>query len=163
MRCYGGEAPATASLAPKIGPLGLSPKKVADDIVKATAKDYKGIRVTCKLTIQNRQARVDVVPSASSLIIKVDCWFSLLIIMLWICYSLQVSGGRSDTAKICCEQKTADFSIQSRLGRMKKISCLCSDFNEIFKTRNGSKLKWLKNSRKNIGTLGCEEACSWHS
>ena len=70
VRCYGGEAPATASLAPKIGPLGLSPKKVADDIVKATAKDYKGIRVTCRLTIQNRQARVDVIPSASSLIIK---------------------------------------------------------------------------------------------
>ena len=70
VRCYGGEAPATASLAPKIGPLGLSPKKVADDIVKATSKDYKGIRVTCRLTIQNRQARVDVVPSASSLIIK---------------------------------------------------------------------------------------------
>ena len=60
---------ATASLAPKIGPLGLSPKKVGDDIAKAT-QDWKGLRITVQLTIQNRQAKVSVVPSASSLIIK---------------------------------------------------------------------------------------------
>jgi len=60
---------ATASLAPKIGPLGLSPKKVGDDIMKATG-DWKGLKVTVKLIIQNRQARVEVVPSASSLVIK---------------------------------------------------------------------------------------------
>ena len=60
---------ATSSLAPKIGPLGLSPKKVGDDIMKATG-DWKGLKVTVRLTIQNRQARVDVVPSAASLVIK---------------------------------------------------------------------------------------------
>lgn len=60
---------ATSSLAPKIGPLGLSPKKVGDDIAKAT-QDWKGLKITVKLTIQNRQAAIDVVPSAASLIIK---------------------------------------------------------------------------------------------
>jgi len=69
LRAVGGEAGATSSLAPKIGPLGLSPKKVGDDIAKATA-DWKGLKVTCKLTIVNRQATIEVVPSAASLVIK---------------------------------------------------------------------------------------------
>merc|ERR1711881_333420 len=69
LRVTGGEVGATASLAPKIGPLGLSPKKVGDDIAKATG-DWKGLRITVQLRIQNRQATVSVVPSASSLIIK---------------------------------------------------------------------------------------------
>lgn len=55
-------------MAPKIGPLGLSPKKVGEDIAKAT-KQYKGIKVTVQLTIQNRQATCSVVPAASSLVI----------------------------------------------------------------------------------------------
>jgi large subunit ribosomal protein L12e len=46
-----------------------SPKKVGEDIAKAT-QDWKGLRVTCQLTIQNRQAAVSVVPSASALVIK---------------------------------------------------------------------------------------------
>lgn len=46
-----------------------SPKKIGDDIAKATS-EWKGLRITVKLTIQNRQATVSVVPSASSLIIK---------------------------------------------------------------------------------------------
>ena len=49
--------------------MGLSPKKVGDDIAKAT-QDWKGLKVTVRLTIQNRQATIDVVPSAASLIIK---------------------------------------------------------------------------------------------
>ena len=69
LRCVGGEVGATSALAPKVGPLGLSPKKVGDDIAKATG-DWKGLKVTCKLTIQNRVAKIDVVPSAASLIIK---------------------------------------------------------------------------------------------
>ena len=60
---------ATSALAPKVGPLGLSPKKIGDDIAKAT-QDWKGLKVTVRLTIQNRQAKVDVVPSAAALIIK---------------------------------------------------------------------------------------------
>ena len=67
--CTGGEVGATSALTPKIGPLGLSPKKVGDDIAKATG-DWKGLRITVKLTIQNRQAQIEVVPSASALIIK---------------------------------------------------------------------------------------------
>ncbi|XP_072045336.1 large ribosomal subunit protein uL11-like [Amphiura filiformis] len=69
LRAVGGEVGATSTLAPKIGPLGLSPKKVGDDIAKAT-QDWKGLKITVQLTIQNRQAKVSVVPSASSMIIK---------------------------------------------------------------------------------------------
>ncbi|XP_053209219.1 60S ribosomal protein L12-like [Panonychus citri] len=69
LRAVGGEVGATSSLAPKIGPLGLSPKKVGDDIAKATS-EWKGLKVTVKLTIQNRQATIDVVPSAASLVIR---------------------------------------------------------------------------------------------
>ncbi|KAJ3517250.1 hypothetical protein NMY22_g14003 [Coprinellus aureogranulatus] len=69
LRATGGEVGASSALAPKIGPLGLSPKKVGEDIAKATGQ-WKGLRVTVQLTIQNRQATVSVVPSASSLVIK---------------------------------------------------------------------------------------------
>nr|CAJ17266.1 ribosomal protein L12e [Scarabaeus laticollis] len=69
LRCVGGEVGATSSLAPKIGPLGLSPKKIGDDIAKGTA-DWKGLKITVQLKIQNRQATISVVPSAASLIIK---------------------------------------------------------------------------------------------
>ncbi|XP_037092146.1 60S ribosomal protein L12-like [Pollicipes pollicipes] len=69
LRAVGGEVGATSSLAPKVGPLGLSPKKIGDDIAKATA-DWKGLKITVQLTIQNRQAKVAVVPSAAALVIK---------------------------------------------------------------------------------------------
>ena len=69
VRVTGGEVGAVSSLAPKVGPLGLSPKKVGDDIAKASG-DWKGLRVTAKLSVQNRQAKVEVVPSAAALIIK---------------------------------------------------------------------------------------------
>ena len=66
----------------------MSPKKVGEDIAKATSdwvrmkasfcqvncekltKLQKGLRVTVQLEIKNRQATVSVVPSASSLVIK---------------------------------------------------------------------------------------------
>jgi len=69
LRATGGEVGASSALAPKIGPLGLAPKKVGEDIAKATTQ-WKGIRVTVQLTIQNRQAAVSVVPSASALVMK---------------------------------------------------------------------------------------------
>ena len=68
LRCTGGEVSATSALAPKTGPLGLFPKTVGDDITKATG-DWKGLSITVKL-IQNRQAQIEVVPSAFALIIK---------------------------------------------------------------------------------------------
>ena len=70
VRALGGEVGAASSLAPKIGPLGLSPKKIGEDIAKETAKDWKGLRVTVKLTVQNRVAKVSIIPSASALVIK---------------------------------------------------------------------------------------------
>ena len=70
VRVTGGIVPGASSLAPKVGPLGMSPKKVGDDIVKATSGEWNGLRVTCKLIVQNRQAKVEVCPSAASLIIK---------------------------------------------------------------------------------------------
>lgn len=69
MRAVGGEVGAASSLAPKVGPLGLSPKKVGDDIAKAT-QSWKGLKVTVKLTVKNRNATVEVVPSAAALIIQ---------------------------------------------------------------------------------------------
>jgi large subunit ribosomal protein L12e len=53
----------------RVGPLGLNPKKVGEDIQKATL-DWKGLKVTVKLTIQNRQAAVELVPSAASMVIR---------------------------------------------------------------------------------------------
>ncbi len=46
-----------------------SPKKVGDDIAKAT-KAWKGMNVTVKLICQNRNATVQVVPTASSMVVK---------------------------------------------------------------------------------------------
>ncbi|KNC55369.1 60S ribosomal protein L12 [Thecamonas trahens ATCC 50062] len=69
LRVTGGEVGAAAALAPKVGPLGLSPKRVGEDIAKATG-DWKGLRVTVKLTVINRKATVSVVPSAAALIIR---------------------------------------------------------------------------------------------
>nr|POF05168.1 60s ribosomal protein l12 [Quercus suber] len=59
-----------SSLTLKIGPLGLSLNKIEEDIAKETAKDWKGLCITVKLTVQNRQAKVSVVPSAAALVIK---------------------------------------------------------------------------------------------
>lgn len=45
----------------------MSPTKVGDDIAKVTG-DWKGLGITVKLTIPNRRAQIEVVPSASALI-----------------------------------------------------------------------------------------------
>ena len=68
LRAVGGESASPATLAPKVGPLGMvletdmklivqAPKKVGDDIQKATM-DWKGLKITVKLTVVNRQATV---------------------------------------------------------------------------------------------------------
>jgi large subunit ribosomal protein L12e len=69
IRSTGGEVPGGSVLAPKLGPLGVPPKKAGDDIAKAT-QAYKGLKVTVRLAIQNRQATVEVLPTASTLIIQ---------------------------------------------------------------------------------------------
>jgi large subunit ribosomal protein L12e len=69
MKCVGGEMGSAAALAPKLGPLGLSPKKVGEDIQKAT-QDWKGIKVCVKLSVINRVATPTIVPTASALVMK---------------------------------------------------------------------------------------------
>ena len=69
LRCTNGEVCAMSALAPKIGPLGLSTKKVGEDITKATS-EWKGLGITVKLTRQSRQAQIEVGSSASALIVK---------------------------------------------------------------------------------------------
>jgi large subunit ribosomal protein L12e len=69
LKVTGGEEAGASSLAPKVGPLGLSAKKIAQDLAKAT-KQYAGLTVTCKLIIQNRQAQIEIVHTASMCIMK---------------------------------------------------------------------------------------------
>ena len=69
MKAVGGEIGSASALAPKLGPLGLSPKKVGEDIQKATM-DWKGIKVTVRLSVINRVATPTIVPTASSMILK---------------------------------------------------------------------------------------------
>jgi len=54
LRATGGEVGASSALAPKIGPLGLSPKKVGEDIAKATG-DW--VSWSCYLDCPRRGAR----------------------------------------------------------------------------------------------------------
>ena len=49
--------------------MGLSPKKIGEDIRDAT-KNWKGIKVTVQLSVLNRVATITVVPSASALVLK---------------------------------------------------------------------------------------------
>merc|ERR1711977_182120 len=69
VRVPGGEVPPVPALAPKVGPMKLSPKSVGEDLCKAT-KEWKGMNVTCKLHVVNRKVTVEVVPSATALVIK---------------------------------------------------------------------------------------------
>jgi large subunit ribosomal protein L12e len=69
LKCVGGEIGSAAALAPKLGPLGLSPKKVGEDIQKATM-DWKSIKVYVKLSVVNRVATPTVIPSAAALVLK---------------------------------------------------------------------------------------------
>ncbi len=65
----GGEPGPAATLAPKLGPLGLNAKKIGEEIVKK-GTEYKGIRCMIQLKCQNRAAEINVVPTSSALIIK---------------------------------------------------------------------------------------------
>lgn len=58
-----------AALAPKCGPLGMPPKKVGEDIQKATA-DWRGIKIQIEMMVQNRQCFITVLPTAAPLLIK---------------------------------------------------------------------------------------------
>ena len=69
MKVVGGEVTSAAALAPKCGPIGLPPKKVGEDIQKATTK-WKGVKIEIQIAVQNRQCTVTVRPTAAPLIIE---------------------------------------------------------------------------------------------
>ena len=69
MKVVGGEITSAAALAPKCAPLGLPPKKVGEDIQKATTQ-WKGTKIEIEIMVQNRQCFVTIIPSAAPLIIK---------------------------------------------------------------------------------------------
>lgn len=71
LRAIGGEVGNTAALAPKLGPLGLSPKKIGEDIQKNT-QEWKGLPITVKLTIINRQ-------------VGVRCCLCIVVFVVWCC------------------------------------------------------------------------------
>jgi large subunit ribosomal protein L12e len=68
-RVIGGVPVHAALCAPKVGPLGLNPRKLGDDISIAT-EYWKGIRVFVKIAVKNRQPTITVQPTVSSRIIK---------------------------------------------------------------------------------------------
>ena len=69
MKVVGGEVTSAAALAPKCGPIGLPPKKVGEDIQKATTK-WKGVKIEIQIAVQNRQCTVTVLPTAAPLLIE---------------------------------------------------------------------------------------------
>ena len=69
MKVVGGEVTSAAALAPKCGPIGLPPKKVGEDIQKAT-KNWRGVKIEIEIAVQNRQCTVKVLPSAAPLLIE---------------------------------------------------------------------------------------------
>ena len=69
MKVVGGEVTPAAALAPKCGPIGLPPKKVGEDIEKATTK-WKGVKIEIEIAVQNRQCTVKILPSAAPLLIE---------------------------------------------------------------------------------------------
>lgn len=69
MKVVGGEVTSAAALAPKCGPLGMPPKKVGEDIQKATT-EWRGIKIQIEMMVQNRQCFITVMPTAAPLVIK---------------------------------------------------------------------------------------------
>lgn len=68
LKVVGGELPGT-TLVQKIGPMGIPPKIVGEDIRKATS-EYQSLRVHVRLAIKDRKATVEVIPSTATLILK---------------------------------------------------------------------------------------------
>ena len=50
MKVVGGEVTSAAALAPKCGPIGLPPKKVGEDIQKATSK-WRGVKIEIEIAV----------------------------------------------------------------------------------------------------------------
>ena len=69
MKVVGGEITPAAALAPRCAPVGLAPKKVGEDIQKAT-KDWKGLKIAIEIMVQNRAATISILPTSAPLLIK---------------------------------------------------------------------------------------------
>jgi large subunit ribosomal protein L12e len=69
MKVVGGEVTSAAALAPKCGPIGMPPKKVGEDIQKATAK-WRGVKIEIEIMVQNRNCTIRVLPTCAPLIIE---------------------------------------------------------------------------------------------
>jgi large subunit ribosomal protein L12e len=69
MKVVGGEVTPAAALAPKCGPISLAPKKVGEDIQKATTK-WRGVKIEIEIKVVNRQCTVSVLPTSAPLIIE---------------------------------------------------------------------------------------------
>lgn len=132
MRAVGGEIAATSALAPKIGPLGLAPKKVGDDIAKAT-KDWKGIGVTVKLTIQNRYVELYSQFSLTGYAVKPPSTLSLLL-LLW---SSKLSRNPHETARKRRTSNTAATSLTT-MSTMLPRQCVLAPWL----------VKWLAQSKR---------------
>lgn len=91
VRVTGGEVGTTSLVATEIKLLGLSPTKIGEDIAKDTAKDRKGLRVTFNLIIQNRQAKVSVVPFPRSMV-KELTWMVKEILRMYVSIGCTVDG-----------------------------------------------------------------------
>ena len=69
MKVNGGEVTSAAALAPKCGPIGMPPKKVGEDIQKATTA-WRGVKIEIEIAVKNRQCTIKVLPTAAPLIIE---------------------------------------------------------------------------------------------
>jgi len=69
IKMIGGTDPPGATLAPKLGPLGVN-AKVVGGALKEKTKAFEGIKVCCKVLIKNRQPWIELVPGAATLLLK---------------------------------------------------------------------------------------------
>ena len=69
MKVVGGEVTSAAALAPKCGPIGMPPKKVGEDIQKATTK-WRGVKIEIEIMVQNRNCTIRVLPTCAPLLIE---------------------------------------------------------------------------------------------
>lgn len=72
LKVIGGEQPAASTVAQKLGPLGIPPAAVREDIRVAT-EEFKGYKVNVRVAVKNRKATIEVRPSTSTLILKALC------------------------------------------------------------------------------------------
>lgn len=119
LRAIGGEVGNTAALAPKLGPLGLSPKKIGEDIQKNT-QEWKGLPITVKLTIVNRQVRRS--PQFLQwcmFVVRVVPLSSPPVSLLLFCHGAFWRGRRGEVMLVChmfgCAQVKLQVTVQQLL------------------------------------------------